>query len=142
MQDVVVSIKGRQAVGDWEFDEFVELMTPGKLENLGGEYVITYQESELTGMKGTETTLKVAPRCVTLTRTGSTSSEMVFEQGCRHLSYKDFGMDGGAAVGVNAHRVAANFDERGGQIDVEYAVEVGNIFAGLNALNIEVKYVN
>jgi uncharacterized beta-barrel protein YwiB (DUF1934 family) len=142
VQDVVISIKGRQIMSDWDYDEVVELITPGKLQTLAGGYLITYKESRLTGMDGTETVLKVEPKRVTMTRTGGVFSEMVFEQGRRHLSYYDMGVEGGLAIGVNARRVSSDLSELGGMIDLEYAVEIENKLSGHNKMEIEVKQVS
>ena len=142
MQDVVLSIRSGQISPDWDYDDAVEVITPGKLYRKDGDVYITYQESGLTGMRGTETTLKVGPKRVTLTRTGEVTSEMVFEQGFKHLSYYDTGSVGGMAIGVNARKVNTMFNEQGGQISVEYAVEVENELKGHNNIKIEVKNVH
>ncbi len=142
MQDVVISIKGRQTMYDWDYDDVIELITPGKLVKQNDDYIITYKESELTGLGDTETTLHVEPRRVTMTRAGSVFSQMVFEQGRKHLSYYDFGAEGGMSIGVNAHKVNTNFTDNGGLIDVEYAVEIENKINGYNNIKIEVKHIH
>jgi len=141
VQDVVLNIKSSQYSPEWESDETIELITPGKLYQKNGDVYITYREGTLTGMSNTETTLKVERGRVTLTRTGDIFSEMVFENGFRHLSYYDMGEIGGMAVGVNAKRVDAKITEQGGHIDVEYAIEVENRYTGDNNFIIEVKNV-
>ena len=141
MQDVVLNIKSNQLLPEWEHEEIIELITPGKLYHKNGDVYITYREGSLTGMINTETTLKVGRGRVTLTRTGDVFSEMVFENGFRHLSYYDMGDVGGMAIGVNAKRVDTNFTEKGGLIDVEYAIEVENEYTGDNNFIIEVKHV-
>ena len=146
MQDVVLSIRSGLVSPDWDWDwdcgSSIEVITPGKLYRKDGDVYITYEESGLTGMRGTETTLKVGPKRVTLTRTGEITSEMVFEQGFKHLSYYDTGTVGGMSIGVNARKVNTVFDETGGLINVEYAVEVENELRGHNNIKIEVKNVH
>lgn len=142
MQDVVLNIKSSQLLSNWEHEEAVELITPGKLYHKNGNVYITYHEGSLTGMRNTETTLKVERGRVTLTRTGDVYSEMVFENGFRHLSYYDMGEVGGMAIGVNARRVDTSFTDQGGLIDVEYAIEVENEYTGDNNILIEVKNVH
>ena len=152
MQDVVITIKGQQHTDDWEnFDGPIELITPGKLLTHPGGYALTYKESRLTGMDGTETTLNVESKRVTLTRTGGVFSEMIFEQGLRHLSYRDHGDYGfpslaggaeGAVVGVNACKVKTTFDGQGGVIDVEYALDIENRLSGHSKMEIEFRRVH
>ena len=88
-KDVIISIKGQQS-GAGANEEPIELVTAGKLEPLGGKcYTLSYQESEVTGFVGTLTTIQVEPSRVTLQRIGAVNSQMVFEEGRRHLSMYD-----------------------------------------------------
>lgn len=87
--NVIISIKGKQSYEDME-DETIELVTEGRLDPDGTEgYTLSYQESELTGLEGTLTTLQIEPERITLLRIGEVNSQMVFEQGRRHLSLYD-----------------------------------------------------
>ena len=52
---VMLSIRGEQYFDDVDPDE-TKLMTDGTLEVTEAGYLLTYQESELTGMEGTTTT--------------------------------------------------------------------------------------
>ena len=56
-KEVLISFKGTQNNGE-ERDK-IELYTEGKFYKKGDHYYISYAESELTGMEGTTTTLKV-----------------------------------------------------------------------------------
>ena len=51
-----------------------------------GGWDISYEESDLTGLKGVTTTFRVEPDKVILTRTGNLHSQMVFQQGKSHDS--------------------------------------------------------
>ena len=85
-KSVIISIKGKQSYEDVE-DETIELVTEGLLNKEGeGEYTLSYQESELTGLEGTLTTFQVEPDCITLLRMGEFNSQMVFQPGRRHFS--------------------------------------------------------
>ena len=87
--NVIISIKGKQSYEDME-DETIELVTEGRLDPVGTEgYTLSYQESELTGLEGTLTTFQIEPERITLLRIGEVNSQMVFEQGRRHLSLYD-----------------------------------------------------
>lgn len=84
-KDVIISIKGTQKYENADQD-VIELVTEGRLEREGGSYTLSYQESELTGLEGTLTTFQIEPERVTLLRVGEYNSQMVFEEGRRHMA--------------------------------------------------------
>ena len=84
-KDVIISIRGTQDYSGTDPDT-MELVTEGKLAVQDGALRLSYEESELTGMEGTTTVFQVEPEKVTLLRLGSVQSEMVFEEGRRHMS--------------------------------------------------------
>ena len=55
---VLLIIRGEQYFDDVDPNE-TKLMTDGTMEVTEEGYLLTYQESELTGMEGTTTTFKV-----------------------------------------------------------------------------------
>lgn len=57
-KDVVISIKGMQNY-EGEDSDTIELVTEGRLTRDEGGYTLSYQESELTGLEGTLTTIQV-----------------------------------------------------------------------------------
>ena len=69
-KDVVISIKGIQKYENTDPD-VIELVTAGRLARVGESYALSYQESELTGLDGTLTTIQVEGEQVTLMRVGS-----------------------------------------------------------------------
>ena len=83
-KNVIISIKGVQRLEDADPDT-MELVTEGRLEQDGNSYTLSYQESELTGLEGTLTTFQVEPDRVTLLRVGEFNSQMVFQEGRRHI---------------------------------------------------------
>lgn len=135
-KEVIISIKGTQNY-DGEND-VIELVTAGTLTRQEGGYALTYEESELTGLEGTRTTFQVEDARVTLLRVGSVCSQMVFEEGQRHLSMYDTPY-GSMEVGVNARRVRASLNDGGGQIEINYAIEIDHAVAGENLFRISVR---
>lgn len=136
---VTISIKGKQEMDGMPADH-MELVTQGKLERQSGVYTITYQESEVTGMEGTQTTIQVEEdgECVTLMRTGGYNSQMVFEEGRRHLSMYNTPY-GAMAIGVNTRHLLAELDEKGGCVEVDYTIEIEHAIVGRNTFQIKVK---
>ena len=69
---VVITIEGSQAdVFEQEPDELVQFSTDGEYTCVDGCGVLTYPESELTGMSGTLTTITFTPSGAVLKRTGT-----------------------------------------------------------------------
>lgn len=137
-KSVIISIKGKQSYEDVE-DETIELVTEGLLNKEGeGEYTLSYQESELTGLEGTLTTFQVEPGCITLLRMGEVNSQMVFQPGRRHFSLYETPY-GALSVGINTRKMRANLDERGGEIEIDYAIEIDHAVAGENMFHIDVR---
>ena len=137
-KNVIISIRGQQYMPELDDVGSIELVTAGQLFREGDQYVITYSESELTGLEGTATTLLVQPGLVTLLRTGEMSTHMVFEQGRKNLSLYNTA-EGALTVGVSARRVHACITENGGDIEMEYSLEIDNAIAGESRISIQVR---
>ena len=135
--NALISIQGGQMMTDYGFPEPIELITPGLFTHEGDYYTISYRESELTGLEGTTTTLRVEGSRVILQRMGDVCSHMVFEQGQKHLSYYEIG-DGQMTVGVNASRVRSALTDEGGRIEVDYAIEIDQAITGQNSITVNV----
>ena len=136
-KNVIISIKGVQRLEDADPDT-MELVTEGRLEQDGNSYTLSYQESELTGLEGTLTTFQVEPDCITLLRMGEFNSQMVFQPGRRHFSMYDTPY-GALSIGINTRKMRAALDDHGGQIEIDYAIEIDHAVAGENAFHIDVR---
>ena len=136
--NVIISIKGRQLYAESSPDE-VELVTSGTLKRDGaGGYIVSYAETELTGLEGTTTRLHVDGGRVTLLREGNVNSQMVFEEGRRHLSMYETPY-GALSIGVNTRRMRSTVDEAGGDLEIDYAIEIDNLVAGQNLFRMNVR---
>lgn len=136
-QNVVLSILGRQTYLGQEPDQ-IELVTEGVLEDVGGSWVLSYEESDLTGMSGVTTTFIIEPDKVTLKRSGKLSSQMVFQEGVTHDSL--YQMEFGAMlISVCATRVMADICHDGGMIDLVYSIELEQTEAGTIDYHLEIR---
>ncbi|NLK87976.1 MAG: DUF1934 domain-containing protein [Clostridiaceae bacterium] len=129
-KNVIISVKGTQSSND-QVENILELVTEGKYYKKDKAYFVTYDESEVTGMSGTTTTLKVLDGIVTLIRVGSVNSQFVFQQGQKHVSYYDTEF-GAFTVGVTANEVDVRIDDSGGEIKIGYHLEIDNNETGEN----------
>ena len=136
-ENVIISIRGRQ-VNENGPDE-IELVTAGELVcGESGDLTVSYQESELTGLEGTTTTLRLEGPRITLLREGTVNSQMVFEEGRRHLSMYETPY-GSLSVGVNTRRLRSTIGESGGDLEIDYAIEIDNLVAGRNYFSMNVR---
>lgn len=136
--NVIISIKGTQLYAENGPDE-MELVTAGELRRDGQDrYTISYQETELTGLGGTTTEVQVDGGRVTLLRKGTINSQMVFEEGQRHLSMYETPY-GSLSVGIHTHRMRSTLGEAGGELEIDYAIEIDHLVVGQNMFRMNVK---
>lgn len=135
---VLLTIRSEQRYEDMEPDS-IELMTEGHLEMTGdGGIILSYQESELTGLEGTTTAFEIRGPQVTLTRTGGVNSQMVFEEGKQHTSLYETPF-GELAIDIQTSRLRHSLTERGGLMDLRYSISVDHSVTGRNAFKIRVR---
>ena len=136
-QKVLLNLRGRQRYENQEPD-VIELVTEGTMDFLDGGWVITYEESELTGLAGVTTEFRVEPGKVTLTRRGKLHSQMVFEEGVAHDSL--YQMEFGALMlSVTATSVRYDIVSDGGFIDLEYMIEIERSAAGMIDYHLDIR---
>ena len=134
---VLLSIRGEQYFDGIDPDE-TELMTEGTMELAEDGIVLSYEESELTGMEGTTTTFEVKGSRVTLTRSGTVNSQMVFEEGRQHTSLYETPF-GELSVDIQTSILKHNLSERGGLMEIKYSIAVEHTVTGRNCFKIRVK---
>ena len=134
---VLLSIRGEQYFDDIDPDA-TELMTEGIMEVTDDGIVLSYEESELTGMEGTTTTFEVKGPRVTLTRSGEVNSQMVFEEGRQHTSLYETPF-GELSVDIQTSELKHNLSERGGLMEIKYSIAVEHTVTGRNCFKIRVR---
>ena len=134
---VLLSIRGEQYFDDIDPDA-TELMTEGTMALTEDGIVLSYEESELTGMEGTTTTFEVKGPRVTLTRSGAVNSQMVFEEGRQHTSLYETPF-GELSVDIQTSELKHNLSERGGLMEIKYSIAVEHTVTGRNCFKIRVR---
>ena len=138
MEKIMINIDGTQNFGNGEASN-VELTTEGELSVSADSYTLKYKESELTGMEGTTTEITVENNgIVNLVRSGTVNSNLVFEEGKRHLSYYDTN-DGAFSIGVFASYVDTVLERNYGEISITYAMDVDDKPIGENEIRVRFK---
>ena len=134
---VLLSIRGEQYFDDIDPDA-TELMTEGTMVLTEDGMVLSYEETELTGMEGTTTTFEVKGPQVILTRTGTVNSQMVFEEGRQHTSLYETPF-GELTVDIQTSFLKHNLTERGGVMEIKYSIAVEHTVTGRNCFKIRVR---
>lgn len=129
-KNVIVSLKGIQTGLDNQTTT-LEMMSEAKFYKKDNTYYIVYEETEITGMEGTKTTIKISGDVVNLIRFGTISSNMIFEKGIKHSC--SYGTSYGSIdVSVEAKDMKIKIDDDGGEIYIGYDVEIAGEGSGYN----------
>lgn len=137
MRDVIISIIGIQDDASGSTDK-VELVTAGQYGFENGQSRFTYEESDLTGLNGTRTTFTIDPMGVILRREGSLNTEMVFQAGKKNYFLYDTPF-GSATMGVETRRIDAAMGEHGGDLVLDYKIDLNHAPMGRNKFKINVR---
>ena len=114
------------------------MVTEGTLELRPDGWEISYEESELTGLKGVHTSFASQNGVITLTRSGALNSQMVFQEGVSHdsLYQTEFGA---LMITVTARALEDALSEQGGTVDLSYGIEIEQTAAGTIDYHLDVK---
>ena len=134
---VILSIRGQQHYMDQE-PEVIELVTEGVLEETADGWKLTYEESDLTGLKGVTTTFAITADQIVLDRKGPLCSQMVFQEGVFHESL--YQMEFGALmITVCASKVSYDITPQVGTIDLTYGIDIEQSTAGVIEYHLDIK---
>ena len=136
-KDVYISIKGSQEI-DGESDS-TEMTTCGRFYNKDGKYYISYNEGEISGFEKCRTTIKVSPEgTVTMMRRGQTNTHMIFENGQRHIGHYETPY-GDFTISVMTNSVNVSIDDKGGNIDIDYIMDINNVAQTHHGISLNVR---
>ena len=123
---------------DEEEPDSLEFSTDGKYQFQNNVGRLSYSESEVTGMEGTRTQVTIQPDQVVVDRDGMVKSQMVFKEGLKNsfLYSTPFGQ---ATMGVDTRRILGHMDESGGQIEIDYVVDMEHAVVARNKFQITVR---
>lgn len=103
--------------------ETTELVTEGLLSLEEEALELSYAESELTGLQGTQTCFRIEKDRVLLSRRGTVESHMTFIEGQEDLSLYDMGY-GALMICVRTERIQCTMGENGGLLLVSYGIVI------------------
>jgi len=140
MRDITLKITGKQVYQDREEDQ-MEFITEGQLYLKNGAIYMIYEESELSGMAGCKTTLKLDGDTLRMKRIGQAGAgtELYFEENRRFCSTYSTPY-GPMDIEVLTRSVNNQFDMEtlSGNVAVCYDVSLEGMAEGKNKLEINV----
>ena len=103
------------------------------------------EKDVIISIKGTQKYEHNAPDVIELVtqgrlkeREGGVNSQMVFQEGRRHMSMYNTPY-GAIEIGISTRHLMADLHAQGGNIEIDYAIEVDHALAGRNIFQINVK---
>ena len=107
--------------------------------NEDGERVIAYEESETTGMEGSNMQLRIAKDgMISIVRTGTYQTHLVVQKGKKHFCHYETPF-GEFAVGVSAKWVRNELSDQGGKLALRYTVDANSTLLSDNEIQINIK---
>ena len=139
MKDVIIDINSRFNLEEEEEDQ-LQFTTDGFYLLEGDTACISYFESEVTGMEGTRTSLFVMPDQVVVDREGTVTNRLVFREGLQ-TSFLYQTPYGETTLGMRTRRIDKDMGEGGGNVDIEYVVDLGHSMVSRNRFQISVREI-
>ncbi|MCT8975785.1 DUF1934 domain-containing protein [Clostridium sp. CX1] len=130
----IVSVSSKVS-GD---DEAVEVVTPGDFYKKDNAYYAVYEETEVSGMEGTTTTLKIGENKLSLIRMGSTTAKMDFDKKSKSISMYNTPY-GTIQLEIETNSLDININEEGGNVLINYNMAVGGNAPTNTVLTVNIK---
>lgn len=128
-----------------EEDVLLEIRTQGTLtRDADGRISLSYDETELTGMEGSTTTVTFAedaPETVTMLRYGSVTTTLVFEHEKRHICVYETPIMP-FEICIYARRVENELTVDGGSMLLDYLIEIHGAKAERTLFELQVTPTN
>ena len=130
-KSAIISVR---SFSDLNKDEVIEVVTPGKFRLGESEFKAVYEESEISGMDGTTTTLVIKDEALILEREGSTTTRMEFKKGEEVVSLYNtpYGM---MNINIYTKELDIDMDDDGGVVYTKYILGL----EGQSGITIELK---
>ena len=137
LKDVWISINSIHGM-EQEDEDRLEFTTDGYYYYEDGVGCLSYEESDVTGLEGTRTSMIVMPDQVVVDRDGLITSRMIFKEGSKsNFLYET--PYGNATMGIDTRKIRHSMDENGGRVEIDYVLNVEHAVVTRNKFQITVK---
>lgn len=131
----IISVSSKQ-IGSG--DEAIEVVTPGNFYKKDDSYYAVYEETEVSGMEGTTTTLKIGPDKFSLIRMGSTNAKMEFDKKVKSVSMYNTPY-GTIELKIETRKLDIKVNDNGGNISINYNMSLGGHAPNSTNLKVNIK---
>lgn len=136
MKKVYVSITGMSSVeGD---GDKTELVTEGEYAMRNGKYLLRYNENLSEEGDGCTTIIKIDNDSVIMSRSGNINTQMIFENGKRHMSHYETPL-GSFTIGVSTDLLKTAVNDDGGEVEIKYVLDINNSAQVENYLKLNIR---
>lgn len=140
MKKITMKITGSQ-VAEGQPEDKMEFITEGDLYERGGAMYLIYEESEISGMPGCKTRIKLTKDTLKMKRIGENvmgaGTEMRFENGKRHSSYYSTPY-GSIEMELLTNHLENNLTSEGtGYVSIDYNMSLKGLVESRNKLTIQ-----
>ncbi len=138
MDKIKIKITTIQTIDEAGNEDVIELVTEAYMEHDHDCFIINYDESDIAEIKGTKTRLKIYKNKLIMTKIGSISSRMEFEENKSYNNlystpYGTFDLDFSTISYDNS------LNEFGkGSVDIEYKIIFGGTDENRNKIKIDI----
>lgn len=136
-KNAVISISSIQGVTK---EEPISVVTPGTFYIKDNAYYAVYEETEISGMEGTTTTIKIRPDEFFLLRRGTTNAKMHFSNNEENMSLYDTPY-GTLQLELKTNEMKIDVNDNGGKVFVKYDMKVSGQKLPPTYLDIDIKIV-
>lgn len=135
--NVIITIIGTQK--DFQGEEArIELITAGRCYDKKGVRYIVYQDTEISGLEGVTTMLKLYDKDVVLVRTGSVNHKQEFCLGeKRHSAY--ITPYGTMQMGILTKGLRMSLDDISTSLEISYELEMNGQWQSANTLSVSIR---
>ena len=134
MKRVLVGVKSIQRDADGH-DTVIEMVSPGEYHEKNDTKYIMYNETELSGMEGSHTTIKLKPRSIVLIRNGKVSMRHEYVLGETRQSVYETPF-GELHMAFKTHELESDLEDGIGKIHLGYDISVSGDWQYYNQLDI------
>lgn len=116
----IISVTSKQPQSD---ESAIEVVTPGEFYKEDNYYYAIYDETELSGMEGTQTTLKISDDVMYLKRNGTTNTEMEFRTNTENVILYNTPY-GALELKTKTKDLMVEMKDNGGEVMVNYNLSI------------------
>ena len=131
----IISVVSNASIED---EDVIEVVSPGKYIKINDGYKAIYEETEISGMAGTTTTLTIRDKEVVLEREGTTTTKMCFnrEEPSVSMYQTPYGI---LELSINTKSLEVEMDEDGGELKIDYSLAIAGQVPVDTKLSLKIK---